>query len=75
MCSVQVIYQPDFRQDIANSWPESIDDNAARAEWGWAHSHDLPAMTQHMISAILAKEAEQQRPEQDESTKVAVPAF
>ena len=32
-----VTYKPDAREQIARSWPESLDDDAARAEWGWAH--------------------------------------
>jgi nucleoside-diphosphate-sugar epimerase len=32
---IEVTYQPDFRQAIADSWPYSIDDSAAREEWGW----------------------------------------
>ena len=31
----KITYKPDFRQDIADSWPRSIDDNAARSEWNW----------------------------------------
>jgi len=38
-------YQPDFRQAIADSWPRSIDDSAARQEWGWTPAYDLAAMT------------------------------
>ncbi|UCH78907.1 MAG: NAD-dependent epimerase/dehydratase family protein, partial [Candidatus Coatesbacteria bacterium] len=44
----QVTYEPDFRQAIADSWPRSLDDTAAREEWGWAPAYDLDAMTQDM---------------------------
>ncbi len=48
-------YQPDFRQAIADSWPDSIDDSAAREEWGWKPSYDLAAMTKDMIENLKKK--------------------
>jgi len=51
-------YEPDFRQAIADSWPESVDDSAARAEWGWSPSFDMAAMTVDMIAALRKKAAE-----------------
>lgn len=48
----EVRYEPDFRQDIADTWPASIDDSAARDEWGWSPDWDLESMTAHMIKAI-----------------------
>ncbi|RYD54739.1 MAG: NAD-dependent epimerase/dehydratase family protein [Sphingobacteriales bacterium] len=42
-------YAPDFRQQIANGWPKSIDDTAARNHWGWAHKYDLEKMTADML--------------------------
>ncbi len=45
------------RQAIADSWPNSMDDSAARAEWGWQPTYDLPAMVADMI-AKLARQAE-----------------
>jgi len=48
-------YQVDpVRQAIADSWPDSLDDTAARAEWGWAPAFDLPAMTRDMLSKLRA---------------------
>jgi threonine 3-dehydrogenase len=44
-----ISYQPDFRQQIADSWPASIDDSEARADWGWEPSFDLRAMTKDML--------------------------
>lgn len=41
----EVSYEPDFRQKIADSWPNSIDDSYAREEWGWKPDYDLDAMT------------------------------
>ena len=45
-------YQPDFRQAIADSWPASIDDDAARKDWGWEHRVDLDMMTKIMIDNL-----------------------
>jgi threonine 3-dehydrogenase len=42
-------YLPDFRQDIADSWPGTIDDYAARIDWGWEQKYDLPKMTAEMV--------------------------
>lgn len=43
------------RQAIADSWPQTIDDNAARSEWGWEPSYDLAAMTKDMLEKLRAK--------------------
>jgi nucleoside-diphosphate-sugar epimerase len=48
-------YKPDFRQNIADSWPMSIDDSVARDEWGWKPSYDFPAMTKDMISKLTER--------------------
>jgi len=47
-----VTYEPDYRQAIAESWPETIDDSAAREEWGWKPDYDLAKMTADMIAAL-----------------------
>ena len=43
------------RQAIADSWPDSIDDSAARAEWDWAPVYDLESMTADMIEKLRSK--------------------
>jgi nucleoside-diphosphate-sugar epimerase len=48
----EIKYAPDSRQAIADSWPRSIDDSAARREWGWRPSYDLPKMATDMIRAL-----------------------
>lgn len=48
----QIHYEPDFRQKIADSWPQSIDDSHARQDWGWKHDFDLGAMTADMLEHL-----------------------
>jgi threonine 3-dehydrogenase len=48
----KITYNPDFRQAIANSWPESIDDSVARKDWNWKPKYDLAAMTTDMLTHL-----------------------
>jgi threonine 3-dehydrogenase len=48
-------YAPDYRQKIADSWPNSIDDSSARNEWNWNPDYDLAAMTKDMIEKLSEK--------------------
>ncbi len=48
-------YQPDFRQEIADSWPRSIDDSAAREEWGWKPDYDLSMLVKDMLGKLEGK--------------------
>ena len=43
------------RQAIADSWPASIDDSAARREWGWSPAHDLESMTRDMLEKLRTR--------------------
>ena len=47
-----IMYNPDFRQEIADSWPGSIDDSAARNNWGWRHSYNLEELVETMIANL-----------------------
>lgn len=49
----QISYEPDFRQQIADSWPASIDDSAARNDWNWKESFDLEKMTNEMLTNLV----------------------
>ena len=51
----KVVYKPDYRQKIAESWPRSIDDSVAQAEWGWKPDWDFQAMVKDMLIKIGAK--------------------
>jgi nucleoside-diphosphate-sugar epimerase len=48
-------YKPDFRQNIADSWPKSIDDSSSRKEWGWKPEYGLSKMTADMIKHLSNK--------------------
>ncbi len=54
----EITYEPDFRQAIADSWPESIDDSPAREEWGWKPDYDLKAMVKDMLMVLSKRQAE-----------------
>ena len=45
-------FKPDFRQEIADSWPRSVDDSAAREEWDWQPEWDLPRMVEDMLAKL-----------------------
>ncbi len=53
--SFTITYNPDYRQKIADSWPQVIDDSSARSEWGWKHKYDLEMMTKTMIENLKIK--------------------
>ncbi len=53
----KVEYEPDFRQAIADSWPHSIDDSAAREDWNWRPDYDLAAMTADMLDKLGRRHA------------------
>ncbi|MEX0291664.1 MAG: NAD-dependent epimerase/dehydratase family protein [Flavobacteriaceae bacterium] len=48
----KIAYAPDFRQAIADSWPKSIDDSKARADWGWKAEFDLERTTEEMLQQL-----------------------
>lgn len=52
-----ITYKPDFRQEIAQSWPESVDDSQAKKDWGWKPRFDLAKMTEDMLLNLKKKYA------------------
>ncbi len=48
----QISYKPDFRQNIADSWPKSIDDSTARKDWKWKHKYGLSEMVSDMLKNL-----------------------
>ncbi len=55
---LECTYEPDFRQAIADSWPNSWDDTPAREEWGWQPAYDLQSMTKDMLEKLGKRHAE-----------------
>ena len=51
----EIEYKPDYRQQIAESWPQSIDDSVARDEWHWKHEYDLEKLTADMLKNLEQK--------------------
>ena len=51
----QITYTPDYRQDIASSWPKSINDSYARQDWKWKHHFNLEDITKEMLSQLNKK--------------------
>ena len=56
-----ITYNPDFRQQIADSWPKSIDDSVARTDWNWKHTFDLKKMSEEMLNQLGKKYASSQK--------------
>jgi len=48
----EISYTPDYRQEIADSWPQSIDDSVARNDWGWKPEYNLSRMTKDMLQNL-----------------------
>ncbi len=55
MPEFEISYAPDFRQQIANGWPQSIDDTDAREHWGWKHAYDVERMATDMLHNLKSK--------------------
>jgi nucleoside-diphosphate-sugar epimerase len=55
MPEFELDFEPDFREEIAASWPESIDDSAAQADWNWTPEYDLEGMTAAMLGNLKVK--------------------
>jgi threonine 3-dehydrogenase len=51
-----ITYHPDFRQEIADTWPNSIDDSHAVRDWSWSPKYDLESMTESMIKNLKLKQ-------------------
>jgi nucleoside-diphosphate-sugar epimerase len=49
---LKVLYKPDFRQEIADSWPDSIDDSAAKKDWNWQEEYTLEKIIHNMLKGM-----------------------
>jgi threonine 3-dehydrogenase len=52
MPGFEISYQPDFRQQIADTWPRSLDDSQARKDWDWEPEYDLDGMVEDMLEKL-----------------------
>ena len=52
-----ITYNPDFRQQIADSWPKSIDDSHAQTDWDWKYTFDLERMTKEMLTQLQKQQS------------------
>lgn len=48
----EITYEPDYRENIARTWPQSIDDSKAREDWNWKHEYDVDSMTEVMLREL-----------------------
>jgi nucleoside-diphosphate-sugar epimerase len=48
----EISYNPDFRQELADGWPSSLDDSVARTDWGWKNEYSLEMMTKDMLDHL-----------------------
>ncbi len=55
----KISYQPDFRQKIADDWPQTIDDSEARDDWNWEHKFDLAMITKDIIKNLQSEKNQQ----------------
>jgi nucleoside-diphosphate-sugar epimerase len=55
MHDFNITYHPDFRNDIAASWPQSIDDSVAQKDWGLKNTYDLKKITDVMMQEVAKK--------------------
>lgn len=53
--NLKITYKPDYHQPIADSWPRSLDDSCARAEWGWKPDYDLHTMVKDLYEKLYPK--------------------
>ncbi len=51
----KISYEPDFRQSIAATWVDSVDDSRAKEDWGWKEEYDLSEMVRDMLSNLMSK--------------------
>jgi nucleoside-diphosphate-sugar epimerase len=49
---LKVVYKPDFRQQIADSWPDSIDDSEAQKDWNWNKNYTLKKIINKMLEGL-----------------------
>lgn len=49
---LEVTYNPDFRQKIADTWPKRLDDTNARRDWGWKEEYGLEKMAEDMVEKV-----------------------
>ena len=51
----KISYSSDYRQEIADSWPDSLEDSPAKEHWGWQAEYSMPKLVEEMIKNLNAK--------------------
>ena len=51
--NLNVTFEPDFRQEFAESWPDSLDDSQARQQWGWKPQYSIDDMVDDMTKTLI----------------------
>ena len=57
-------YKPDFRQDIANTWPKKLNCDYAKRDWGWEADYDVRKMTKEMLDLLNAQNIKDEKEKQ-----------
>ena len=67
-----ITHVPDFRQDIADTWPRSIDYSVAAKDWNWEPTYDLDDMTRDVLEQFLPQKKNEDDGDEDNSVDLEI---